>query len=93
MTTPPDTDPADDGTPAAVGERGQGDTPATAARRSRLLRAAVVAGGAVLTVAGTVVVTLAATHNSAVKHNLRAYANGVSDTLAAIRDGVDFDEL
>ncbi|MBY8877485.1 hypothetical protein [Actinacidiphila acidipaludis] len=53
---------------------------------------AVAAGGFAVTVAGTVVVTLVATHNSARMANAAAYAHGLLDGAKAARSGYDFDE-
>lgn len=50
---------------------------------------ALVTAGAALTIGGTVVVTLAATHKTAVHENLQAYLNGVSDTHRALEMGMD----
>ena len=44
---------------------------------------ALVIGAGVVAMAGAVVVTLAATHKSAVRHNFQAYVNGVNDGFAA----------
>jgi hypothetical protein len=52
-------------------------------------RIAVLAGGAVVTAAGSVVATLAATHRTAVFENAKAYAHGWHDALEAVRDGLD----
>ena len=52
-------------------------------------KVALAVGGAAVTVAGTVVATLAATHKSAVSENAAAYANGISDALKAVRNGFD----
>lgn len=52
-------------------------------------RIAIGAGGLALTVGGTVVATLAATHNSARRENAAAYAHGLLDAVEAIRNGYD----
>ncbi len=52
-------------------------------------KVALALGGAAVTVAGTVVATLAATHRSAVSENAAAYGNGISDALNAVRNGFD----
>jgi len=44
---------------------------------------ALVVGGGVIAATGAVVVTLAATHKSAVMHNAVAYANGLIDGYEA----------
>ncbi len=50
-------------------------------------------GGAAVVVSGTVVATLAATHQSARHENAKAYVHGMNDVLKSvrqsIRDGVD----
>lgn len=51
--------------------------------------AAVVAGGAVVTIGGTVVATHAGTHRTAVTENAATYANGIRDALKAVGDGFD----
>lgn len=52
-----------------------------------------IAGGVAVAMSGTVVATLAATHNSARHENAKAYAHGMNDMLKSvrqsIRDGVD----
>ncbi|MEU9439339.1 hypothetical protein AB0D42_00120 [Streptomyces sp. NPDC048304] len=53
---------------------------------------AVAAGGFAVTVVGTVVVTLVATHNSARRANAAAYAHGLLDGAEAARNEYDFDE-
>lgn len=53
---------------------------------------AVTAGGFAVTAVGAVVVTLAATHNSARMANAAAYAHGLLDGAKAARNGYDFDE-
>ncbi|PTH86973.1 hypothetical protein C9J60_16390 [Streptomyces sp. A244] len=53
---------------------------------------AVAAGGFAVTVVGTVVVTLVATHNSARRANAAAYAHGLLDGAKAASNGYDFDE-
>ncbi|MER6024525.1 hypothetical protein [Streptomyces sp. NPDC001851] len=55
-------------------------------------RIAVAAGGFAVTVVGTVVVTLVATHNSARRANAAAYAHGLLDGAEAARNEYDFDE-
>lgn len=52
-------------------------------------RIAIGAGGLALTVGGTVVATLAATHSSARRENAAAYAHGLLDAVEAIRNGYD----
>lgn len=52
-------------------------------------RIAVGTAGAIMTAAGTVVLTLAATHKTAVFENAKAYANGMNDALDAVRNGFD----
>lgn len=52
-------------------------------------RIAVAAGGVALTVAGTVVATLAATHKTARHENAAAYAHGLVAAVEAIRNGYD----
>ena len=52
-------------------------------------KVALVVGGAAVTIGGTVVATLAATHRTAVSENAAAYVNGISDALAAVRNGFD----
>ncbi|MGW0968007.1 hypothetical protein [Streptomyces sp. NPDC002516] len=53
---------------------------------------ALAAGGLAVTVAGTVVVTLVATHNSARRANAAAYAHGLLDGAEAARNADYFDE-
>ncbi|ASR56106.1 hypothetical protein [Cellulomonas sp. PSBB021] len=53
--------------------------------------ALIVAGG-VATVVGIVVITLAASHKSAVLHNAKAYANGLSDAWASGMKSSDSNE-
>src|SRR5690606_38537103 len=74
-----------------VGAGGVDGGPSVGAERSDRpwLRAAVVVGGAAITVAGAVVATLAATHKTAVFENAKAYANGMSDALEAVQNGFD----
>jgi hypothetical protein len=50
---------------------------------------ALVAAGAAVTIAGTVVATLAATHRTAVLENAKAYAHGMHDALSAAGMGID----
>jgi len=45
--------------------------------------------GAVVTVAGTVVATLAATHKTAVHENAKAYAHGMKDAMETVQNGFD----
>ena len=52
-------------------------------------RIALVAGGTVVTAAGSAVVTLAATHKTAKLENAKAYAHGMRDALHAVQKGVD----
>lgn len=75
----------------AVDEGGRAKDPAAvgSSRARRWKRAAAVAGGVAVTVVGTAVVTLAATHRSAVEFNRRAYLNGIDDVLDAIKNGFD----
>lgn len=42
-----------------------------------------------VTVAGTVVATLAATHKTAVHQNAKAYAHGMKDAMDAVQGGFD----
>jgi len=72
--------------------RGRGDQgPEKPAGGSRVSwkRVAIGAGGLALTVGGTVVATLAATHSSARRENAAAYAHGLLDAAEAIRNGYD----
>lgn len=61
----------------------------TPASRFPWKKVAFVIGGAVVTIGGTVVATLAATHKTAVSENAAAYVNGINDALAAVRNGFD----
>jgi hypothetical protein len=45
--------------------------------------------GAVVTAAGAVVATLAATHKTAVHENAKAYAHGMHDALESVRNGFE----
>jgi hypothetical protein len=60
----------------------------TAAGRPRRT-IAVVTGAIIMTAAGAVVLTLAATHKTAVHENGVAYANGMKDALNLVRNGLD----
>ena len=67
---------------------GHGDVE-TAASKFPWKKVAFVVGGAAVTIGGTVVATLAATHKTAVSENAAAYVNGINDALAAVRKGFD----
>lgn len=72
-------------------ERGDDGDAGIEDRRSGIpwKRIAVTAGGVALTVAGTIVATLAATNNTARRENASAYAHGLIDAVEAIRNGYD----
>lgn len=76
--------------PEASDSPSEGEQPDSTQRSSwPWKKVAVAVGGAAVTVVGTVVATLAATHKTAVTENAAAYANGISDALKAVRDGFD----
>lgn len=76
--------PGAQGSPAS--EAGSGpleDEPPTGRDGRPWKTVALVVGTGALSAVGAVVVTLAATHKSAVAHNARAYANGLLDGYQA----------
>ena len=80
---------AGDGDAAVVPD---GDAAAEAPRsKVPWKKVAALAGGAAVTVAGTVVATLVATHKSARRENFAAYMNGMKDGMCAVENDYHYD--
>lgn len=84
-----DSQPEDRQDPANNAESARHGDVETGASTFPWKKVAFVVGGAAVTIGGTVVATLAATHKTAVSENAAAYVNGINDALAAVRNGFD----